>query len=96
MADMMDDSKLPHHYPSFSVHEKQMPEIDDWDTEQTYRMIVDVVMTGKSARKGNPTRGDFEIVAYKVLKRKTINDMSDEEFGAYQGKALAAASKRNG
>ena len=92
---VMSESKngLPCYFPSFSANDKQMPEVDEWETEGRYRLVIDVVMTSKESNRHQATRGGFDIVAYKVLKTKTIDEMSDKEYGTHLGKELAKASK---
>lgn len=84
----------PHPYPpTFSVGEKQMPEIADWEQGEKYRLIVEVHMSEKSGEEGDPVHGRFEIVAYKHLKEKTIEEMTDEEFGEHKDEALSGSHK---
>lgn len=84
---------LPTYFPSFSANDKQMPEVDEWETEGRYRIVIDVVMTSKESNRHMATRGGFDIVAYKVIKTKTIDEMSDKEYGTHLGEELAKASK---
>ena len=88
--------ELPFHYPSFSVGSKQMPEVDSLDPEGKYRLIIDVVMTSKESHRHMDTRGGFDITGYKVLKEKSPEEMSDKEFGEYQGKVLETVAKKHG
>ena len=74
--------------PSFSVDADQMPEIKDWEVGQKYKMVVEVEMKGMMEDK-DKIHGDFNVVAYKYLPEKAIEDMSDDEFGDYQDKVLA-------
>lgn len=82
-------------YPSFSINDKQMPEVDAWEVEGRYRLVLDVVMTSKGSQRHSATRGGFDIVGYKILATKPPEEMTDKEFGEYQGKVLEkAAAKR--
>ncbi len=89
---MIEESKLPYYLPSFSLSSKQMPEIRKWDVGKNYKLVIEVNMRSKNEneRDGNTdASGSLEIVAYKIIKTKSIDDMSDEEFGEYQGKELS-------
>ena len=77
--------------PSFWVGDKQMKEVANWEQGETYRLVVDVKMRSKNETEDG-VEGGFDIVAYKHLKEKTIDEMSDEEFGEYQGEVLDKAS----
>jgi len=58
-------------------------------------MTIDVRMDSKEDMMDMPTRGGFAIVAYKILPGpKTMEEMSDKEFGEYQGKVLEKASNK--
>lgn len=82
------DESPPAHRPSFYTHDKQMKEIAGWEQGKVYRIVVDVEMSNKN-ESDRGVNGSFDIVAYKHLPDKTIEEMSDEEFGEYQGEALA-------
>ncbi|MCK5211695.1 hypothetical protein KAJ89_03265 [Candidatus Parcubacteria bacterium] len=89
---MMDEKSPSIYPPSFRLDDKQVPEIKGWDVEGKYRLVIDVEMKSKrSDKKGS--HGDFDIVAYKPIVKKSINEMSDKEFGEEQGKQLADANK---
>jgi len=79
---------IPPYPPDFRVSEKQMPEIKGWPVGKHYRLIVDVRLTEKEDRMDHPVKATFDLTAYKYLKPKTIDEMSDKEFGEYQGEAL--------
>ena len=49
-------------------------------------------MTEKEDRENEPVRATFDVTAYKNLPEKAIEDMTDEEFGEFQGEALARGS----
>lgn len=97
---MLEESKLPYYLPSFGLSSKQMPEIADWDVGKNYKLVIEVNMRSKNEneREGKTdSSGSLEIVAYKVIgKMKSIDDMSDKEFGAYQGAALSESSEDAG
>ena len=91
MLGMTDD--MPSYPPSFHISSKQMPEISDWKVKGKYRLVVDVEMKSINAGDHGASAG-FDITAYAVMKEKTgtgksIDDMTDKEFGEYQGKALS-------
>ena len=90
--DMADDI-MPSYPPSFHISSKQMPEVSDWKVKGKYRLVVDVEMKSISAGEHGASAG-FDITAYAVMKEKTgtgksIDDMTDEEIGKYQGEALS-------
>lgn len=73
--------------PSFKVDSDQMPEIKSWENGGKYKMIIEVEQMEKNDHEdGNDAT--FDIVAYQVIPTKGIDDMTDEEFGEYQGKSL--------
>lgn len=79
----------PHWPPRFDVTDNQMSEIKEWEVGEKYLMVVEVRQTSKTAREGQPVRAEFDIVRYKALSGKSMEDMTDEEFQVEQGKALA-------
>ena len=76
-----------HSAPSFYIDAEQMPEIKDWEVGKKYRLVVEVEQKRKEESE-NSTSANLEIVAYKYLPKKSINDMTDEEFGEYQSESL--------
>lgn len=89
---LVEEEKLPYYLPSFHISSKQMSEIRDWEVGKNYKIVIEVNMKSKSEdeRSGvTNASGSLELVAYKVLKTKSIDDMTDEEFGEYQGKELS-------
>lgn len=74
--------------PMFYVDDMQMSEIADWKVGEKYKMVVEVEMKSMS-EDDHGMHGSLEVTAYKHLKEKTINEMSDKEFGDYQGQQLA-------
>ena len=83
----------PAYLPSFRVGDKQMPEIRKWTVGEKYRLVIEVLQTSQEMSVddngiSNVSAG-FDIVAYKYLKAKTIDEMNDEEFEEYQGESLA-------
>ena len=78
--------------PSFSVDNSVMPEIKDWQVGETYRLVIDVRQTSKSEMVMHDKEvidGRMEIVAYKYLPKKSVEEMSDKEFEEYQGEVLS-------
>lgn len=74
--------------PSFSISDKQMSEVKDCDVGKKYRFVIEVEMKSKrEVEKG--IEAGFDIVAYKIIKEKAPEDMTDEEFGEYQGEKLS-------
>ena len=85
-----DSNRLPYSFPSFSVSEKQMPEVGTWEPEKKYRLVMDIVMTSKESRRHSATHGGFDILAYKVLPgAKPVGEMNRKELGEYAGKQFA-------
>jgi len=74
--------------PSFDVDDKQMPEIKNWEQGESYILIVKVNMRMKRSDKRG-TNADLDIVSYKSIVKKKIDDMTDEEFGKEQSKRLS-------
>lgn len=83
-----EEEGLPHFPPSFNVVDKQMPEIKNWEVGENYFLVIEVRQVSKTDREGNPTRSEFDIVRYKALTGKALEDMTDEEFEIEQGEAL--------
>ena len=78
-----------HHYaPSFSIDAEQMPEIKSWEVGGKYRLIIEVEQKSKSAREDS-VEASFDITHYKHIPKKTIDEMTDQEFEKYQGESLA-------
>ena len=75
--------------PRFYVDAEQISEIKGWEVGSNYRLIVEVEQVSKEEREDGTISASFKIVAYKHLRSKTIDEMSDKEFGEYQGKALS-------
>ena len=74
--------------PNFYVNSAQMPEIKDWKVGGKYKLIIEVEQ--KSLNETEETLdASLEIQKYKVLVEKDIDDMSDKEFGEYQGKVMS-------
>lgn len=89
---MVEDDKPSIFPPSFDADNKQMPEIQDWDVDGTYRLVIDVEMKSKRSDKRGSHAG-FNIVAYKHIPKKKIENMTDEEFGKEQSRALSEAAR---
>ena len=88
MPDMSDKMAMPSVMPMFHVDDMQMPEIKDWEVGASYKVVMEVKMKDMSQTDESVHAG-FEILAYKHLKEKTMDEMSDHEFGEYQSKELA-------
>lgn len=85
----MEGMKMPESMgPMFYVDDMMMPEVADWEVGKKYRMVVEVEQKSKN-EDDHGVHGGFEIVAYKHLKDKSLEEMSDKEFGEYQSQALA-------
>lgn len=70
--------------PSLSFMENELPEMKDWNIGKTYRVEIEMEMTGinKSEwEKGKPIRGSFTVKSVKDLTDKNPLDMSKSEFG---------------
>ena len=77
--------------PSFSIDAKQMSEIKDWEVGATYRLMIDVKMTRYEENKQS-TSASMDIVGYKYIPKKSIDEMTDKEFETYQGESLDKGS----
>jgi len=77
--------------PYFRTDAKQMPEVKNWEQGEVYRFVIEATMKSKRDDERG-TRAEFEIVSYKPIVQKSIDEMSDKEFGEYQGEALAKAN----
>lgn len=79
--------------PSFHITDKQMQEIKDWEVGGKYRLVIEIEQTYKSESVKDDGSvaigGDFNIIKYKYLPEKTIDEMNDKEFGEYQGKEFS-------
>ncbi len=77
--------------PSFSLNSNQVSEIKDWEVGGKYKLVIVVEQKSKSnnsSATANIIEGSFNILAYKYIPVKKIEDMTDAEFEEYQGKAL--------
>ena len=82
----MDDYRMSYP-PSFYLIDKQVPEIEGWEVGKTYKIVVEIEMTGKNEVKDKSAdkigvSGNFDIVGYDA-------EESDEDLEAIQGKALS-------
>jgi len=73
--------------PSFYMSAEQMPEIKDWEVGKKYQLIIEVEQISKNEHE-NSVHASFEIVAYKHIPKKSIDEMTDEEFGEYQNQSV--------
>jgi hypothetical protein len=74
---------MPMMKPSFSMDEKTMPEIKNWQVGKEYKIEMDVQMTGLSKDqyiKGNPMMGRFEIKSAESMADKPVGKMSKSEY----------------
>lgn len=86
----MDMPSVGKHYsaPNFYVDAEQMPEIKNWEVGKEYYLVVKVEQKSKNEREDS-VDASFDIISYKHLKEKTIDEMSDREFGEHQSHKLA-------
>ena len=86
---LMTEEKKPSIWPpSFGLDDKQIPEIKNWEVDGKYRLIIDIKMKSLRSDKEGMS-GGFDIVAYKVIAKKSIDEMTDKEFSVYQGEVLS-------
>ena len=74
--------------PYLGIESKQVPEVKDWEVGETYRLVVDLKQTSKSEDRDGRVSGGFELIAYKHIPEKSIDEMSDKEFEDYEGRML--------
>lgn len=77
--------------PSFSADDMQIPEIKHWEVGKKYYLTIQIEQKSKNESEDNRVSGRFDIIAYKHLKEKPIDEMDDKEFGELQGEELARA-----
>ena len=75
----------PMDFPTLYVDDGQIPEIVDWDVNETYRVVVELKQKSKSSMSvgGGAERVDarFDIVAYKVItEKRNKDDISEDEI----------------
>jgi len=90
MPVMSEEMDIPPFPPSFRTNENQIPEIKQWETGEKYYMVIEIRQTEKTDREGQPVRAEFDIVRYKALSGKLIEDMTDKEFEDEEAKGLAS------
>ena len=73
--------------PTFYIDANQMPEIKDWEVGKKYRLVVEVEQKSRNERE-DMIDGSFEIVAYKHLADKKMENMDDKEFEEYSNKVV--------
>lgn len=73
--------------PNFYINAEQMPEIEDWQVGEKYQIVMEVEQKSKEINENN-TSARFDIVAYRYLPKKSIDEMTDDEFGEYQSTSL--------
>lgn len=87
----------PMSLPTIYVNSEQMPEVADWEVGKKYRVLIEVEQKSKSETAVNGGKqiidARFNIVAYKAIEGKKVDDMTDEEFGKDQDEKLEEASK---
>lgn len=81
--------------PFLHLNSEQVSELFNWKNKRTYRMIIDIRQDNQDVDKvtGRVSSG-FKIVAYKALKKKSIDEMTDKEFEEHQGEELHKASMK--
>ncbi|MBI4136852.1 hypothetical protein HY469_02205 [Candidatus Roizmanbacteria bacterium] len=73
--------------PSFHADETIIPEIKNWKVGGKYELVIEVEQKMQSEVTINGVskiEGRFDIVAYKFLPKKSIEEMTDIEFSEYQ------------
>lgn len=90
--DRIQDEFLPY----LDLNSEQVPEVHNWEPKHTYRMVIDIRQDDMRVDKitGRVSAG-FKIVKYKVIEAKSIEDMTDTEFGVQQGKELSKVASQN-
>lgn len=79
------DEGIPYYNPSFSLNDKQVPEIADWEVGEEYQIVVNVKMTRKEEYKDNNVSGGFDITGYKVVDN-SLDDTDLEEIDGLIGR----------
>lgn len=75
--------------PFLHLNSEQVIEVHNWEVGGHYRMVIDIRQDSKDVDKiSGIASGGFKIVAYKVIKGKNIENMTDQELEIEQGKAL--------
>lgn len=74
--------------PCVYLSSDQMPEMKNWEVGETYQLVIEVVQKSKNETEDR-TSGEFELVAYKYMPKKEMEDMTDEEFGELQSEIMA-------
>ena len=83
--------------PFLQLNSEQVPEVHLWENSHHYRMVIDIRQDHKDSDKiSGIVHAGFKVVAYKVLKSKTIDEMTDEEFGTHMGEELNTAHLQTG
>lgn len=83
------DKVLDEFLPYLTLTSEQVPDVATWENGMEYDMIIEVRQSGSTLDKvSGITRADMKIIAYKVLKEKSIEEMDDKEFEDYQDKQL--------
>jgi len=89
------DRVLRDFLPYLHLNSDQVPEIMNWEPDNNYRLVIDIRQNSKNVEPSKRTMADFTIIGYKVVEPKDIENMTDAEFGDYQGEKLDEVSKSN-
>src|SRR3990167_5331824 len=87
------DKVMNEFLPHFRLNSDQVPEIATWEPGKSYRIMIDMKQESKDINPSKQVNASFLIRAYKVIEEKPMEDMTDEEFGEYQGKELEKVEK---
>lgn len=82
--------KFPH-CPSLYMSSDQVPEVAKFEVGESYDIVIRVTPRSKDEHEtvdNERCSVECAVVAYKVIEKKSIDDMTDKEFGEYQGQAL--------
>ena len=74
--------------PSFYTNDEQIPELKHWEVGEKYRLVVDVIQKSKEEVEKS-TSARFEIVGYKYMPHKSMDEMTDKEFAEYQDEMMS-------
>lgn len=86
------DKVMDEFLPELYLNSDQVSEITAWEPDKKYRLVIDVIQKSQEIDPNRVVRARFKIISYKILKKKSIDEMNDVEFGEYQGQQLEAAN----
>jgi len=82
--------------PTLRLNSDQIPEIHKWELKRIYRVVFDIEQEEMEVINERGTIGaGFKVRGYKVIQDKPMDEMTDAEFGEFQGRALAQAEEMN-